>query len=135
MTRWYRLVLLDDLTCLTIILRTKTPWEDLVNKDSKFADFVRFRPHTYLHTHSTISAAFMGGNQNRKSWVMQMRILQKQSKINRLPLLKGGECNASRHVDFMGNYLTVSHTCLLYLTWRWAFLFVPGVVERNEHAG
>ena len=27
-----------------------------------FANFVRFRPHTYLHTHSTISAALMGGN-------------------------------------------------------------------------
>ena len=36
---------------------------------------------------------------------------------------------------FMGNCLTVSHTCLLYLPRRWVFLFVAGVTERNEHAG
>ena len=42
---------------------------------------------------------------------------------------------ASRHADFMGNCLTVSHTCLLYLPWRLLFLFVPGVAERNKHAG
>ena len=29
----------------------------MVNKGSRFADFVRFRPHTYnMHAHSTISA-------------------------------------------------------------------------------
>ena len=41
----------------------------------------------------------------------------------------------SPHADFMGNCLTVSNTCLLYLPRRWIFLFVPGVTERNEHAG
>ena len=35
----------------------------MVNKGSHFADFVRFRPHTYnLHVHSAISAALVGGN-------------------------------------------------------------------------
>ena len=29
------------------MVRTKTPWEDLVNNDSNFADFVRVRPYTY----------------------------------------------------------------------------------------
>ena len=43
----------------------QTLWEDLVNKDSRFADFVRFCPHTYLHMHSTICATFMGGNYNQ----------------------------------------------------------------------
>ena len=38
----------------------KTPWKDLVNKGSNFADFVRFCPHTYEHTQQ--SATFMGGN-------------------------------------------------------------------------
>ena len=28
----------------------------MVNKGSRFADFVRFRPYTYLRTHSTIKA-------------------------------------------------------------------------------
>ena len=42
---------------------------------------------------------------------------------------------ASRHADFMGNCLTVSHTCLLYLPRRCVFLFVPGVAKRNEQAG
>ena len=32
----------------------------MVNKDSSFADFEI--PSTYLRTHSTISAALMGGN-------------------------------------------------------------------------
>ena len=41
---------------------------------------------------------------------------------------------ASRHADFMGNCLTVSHTYLLYLP-RWIFLFVPDVAEWNEHTG
>ena len=36
---------------------------------------------------------------------------------------------------FYCKYPTVSHTCLLYLPRRWVFLFVPGVAERNEHAG
>ena len=35
------------MTCLTIIQRGKTPWEDLVNKGSNFEYFVRFHPHTY----------------------------------------------------------------------------------------
>lgn len=30
----------------------KTPLEDLVKKGSKFANFVRFRAHTYTHTHT-----------------------------------------------------------------------------------
>ena len=35
-------------------------WEGMVNKGSHFADFVRFRPHTFnLHAQSTISAALM----------------------------------------------------------------------------
>ena len=38
---------------------------------------------------------------------------------------------ASRHADFMGNGLSVSHTCLLYLPWRLLFLLASGVVE-NE---
>ena len=36
----------------------------MINKDSSFADFVRFHPYTYARTHSTISAALMGGNNN-----------------------------------------------------------------------
>ena len=41
----------------------KTLRDGMVNKGSRFADFVRFRPHTYnLHAHSTISAALIGGN-------------------------------------------------------------------------
>ena len=43
--------------------------------------------------------------------------------------------NVSRHADFMGNCLTVSHTCLLCLPKRSGFLFVAGVAERNENAG
>ena len=42
---------------------------------------------------------------------------------------------ASRHADFIGNCLTVSHTNLLYLLWRLLFVFVSGVAERNKHAG
>ena len=54
---------LDDFTCLTIIPRNENTVGGMVNKGSDFADFVRFRPHTYnLHAHSTISAALMGGN-------------------------------------------------------------------------
>ena len=38
----------------------------MVNKGSSFADFVIFRPYIYLRTHSTISAAPMGGNKYLK---------------------------------------------------------------------
>ena len=41
---WYRLVNIGWLA------DTGSPWEDLVNKNSNFADFVRFRPHTYTRT-------------------------------------------------------------------------------------
>ena len=50
LTRWYRLALLDDLTCLTIIRKKKTSWDDLVNKKSSFVDFVRSCPYTYERT-------------------------------------------------------------------------------------
>ena len=44
----------------------KTLMEGMVNKGSHFADFVRFRPNTYnLLAHSIISAALMGGNNER----------------------------------------------------------------------
>ena len=39
---------------------------------------------------------------------------------------------ASFHTGFMGNYPTVSHTCLLYLPRRQVFLYVPGVAVRNK---
>ena len=55
MTRRFRLIWLDDLTCLIIISKNENMWEDMVNKGSSFADFLRFRPHTYARTHSTIS--------------------------------------------------------------------------------
>ena len=42
----------------------KTPWEALINKDLNFADFVRFRPHTYTHTQLYVPP-FIGGN---KKW-------------------------------------------------------------------
>ena len=42
---------------------------------------------------------------------------------------------ASCQPNFIGNWLTVSHTCLLYLPRKEVFLFVPGVAEQNEHAG
>ena len=64
-----------------------------------------------------------------------MRTLQKQSERNKLPLLQRGKCNTFRHSGFMGNCLTVSHTCLLYLPRRLAFPSAPGVAERNEHSG
>ena len=50
----YWLVWLDDSTCLTIIHKNETPWEDLVSKGSNFADFVRFRPHTYTRTQQSL---------------------------------------------------------------------------------
>ena len=50
MARWYQLVYLNDLTCLTIIRKSKTPWEDLVNKNSSFEDFVSLHPYTYTRT-------------------------------------------------------------------------------------
>ena len=31
-------------------MRAKTPWKDLVNKNSSFADFVNFPPNTYART-------------------------------------------------------------------------------------
>ena len=41
----------------------KTLWEGMVNKGPHLANFARFRLHTSnLHTHSTISATLMGGN-------------------------------------------------------------------------
>ena len=53
-----------------------------------------------------------------------------------LPRLKSRSARkASLHADFMGNCLTVSHTCLIYLPCKLLFLFVSGVAERNEHAG
>ena len=67
---WYRLAnidwladtnCIDDLTCWPQSVRTKTPCEDLVNKDSNFADFVRFRPHTYARTQQSLPP-LMGGN-------------------------------------------------------------------------
>ena len=42
-------LLLNDLTCLTIVRENKNT-VNLVNKDSKFADFVKFHPHTYTRT-------------------------------------------------------------------------------------
>ena len=32
----------------------KTLWEDMVNKGSHIADFVRFRPHTYTRTQQSL---------------------------------------------------------------------------------
>ena len=58
-------------------------------------------------------------------WWMQCLWLQLKSRSAR---------EASRQANFIGNWLTVSHTCLLYLPRKWVF-FVPGVAERNEHAG
>ena len=52
---WHRLVnigWLPDIDLFnSIIWLISDPWEDLVNKDSNFADFVRFRPYTYARTH------------------------------------------------------------------------------------
>ena len=48
----------------------------MVNKGSHFADFVRFRPHTYnLYAYSTISAALMGGNKNFAIIIITNRLL------------------------------------------------------------
>ena len=54
LTRWYQLIWLDDLTCLIICVQTKTLWEDMLNKSSSFADFVRFCPHTYARTQQSL---------------------------------------------------------------------------------
>ena len=35
-------------------VRTKTLREDLVNKDSNFANFVRFHPYTYARTQQSL---------------------------------------------------------------------------------
>ena len=68
MTDWYRLVnidwlaytdWLDDMMCQPYSVRRKTPLEDQVNKNSNFADFVRFRPHTYARTELSLPP-FMG---------------------------------------------------------------------------
>ena len=52
-----------------------------------------------------------------------------------LRLISRNVGKASHHVDFMDNCLTVSHTCLLYLPGGSVFYFVPGVADRNKHAG
>ena len=52
-----------------------------------------------------------------------------------LRLKSWGMSKVSHLADFMGNCLTDSHTCLLYLPRRCVFLFVPGVAKRNEQAG
>ena len=52
-----------------------------------------------------------------------------------LRLKSWGTSKVYHLADFMGNCLTVSHTCLLYLPRRCVFLFVPGVAKRNEQAG
>ena len=39
---------------LTIICRNKNTVQDLVNKGSNFADFVRFRPHTYARNQQSL---------------------------------------------------------------------------------
>ena len=52
-----------------------------------------------------------------------------------LRLKSGNVRKASRHADFMGNCLTVSHTCLLDLPRKGVFYFVHRVAERNVHAG
>ena len=55
MSRWYQLVWFNDLTCLTIIHKSKKTVEDLVNKSSSFADFVRFLSYTYTRTRQFLS--------------------------------------------------------------------------------
>ena len=68
---WYRLVNIDWLTdidrlsglaCWPQSVRMKTLWEDLVNKGSNFADFIRFCPHTYTHTQQFLPP-LMGDNE------------------------------------------------------------------------
>ena len=68
---WYRLVNIDWLTdidqlsglaCWPQSVRMKTLWEDLVNKGSNFADFMRFCPHTYTHTQQFLPP-LMGDNE------------------------------------------------------------------------
>ena len=46
--------LISTLICLTMIQRTRPPWEDLVNKVMNFAVFVRFRLHTYARTQQSL---------------------------------------------------------------------------------
>ena len=56
---------------------------------------------------------------------MQCLLLQLKSQSTR---------EASRHADFMGNCLAVSHMCLLIYLGDGVF-FAPCVVEQNKHAG
>ena len=48
----------------------KTLWEDLVNKGSNFADFVRSRPHTYARTQQSLPP-LMGGNKHTSNTSIQ----------------------------------------------------------------
>ena len=41
----------------------------------------------------------------------------------------------SIHPPFTGNFPTISHKCLPYLSRRWVFLFVFGVAEQDKNAG
>ena len=52
--------------CQPYSVRRKTPLEDQVNKNSNFADFVRFRPHTYARTELSLPP-FMGVNYHKQA--------------------------------------------------------------------
>ena len=42
------------MTCQQNSVKMKTPCEDLINKGSKFVDFVRFHPHTCTRTEQSL---------------------------------------------------------------------------------
>ena len=58
---WYQLVKLDGLTCLVIIRKSKNTVGGSGSEELKFCRVCEL-PSIYLRTHSTISAALMGGN-------------------------------------------------------------------------
>ena len=70
----------------------KISWEDLVNKGSNFADFVRFRPHTYTHTHAR-------GN-----------ITPNEVQIKaKLCLIKTAQCIGTKNTVWRQCYLSLLH--------------------------
>ena len=80
---------------------------------------------------------------NRNYRLVQMQTLQKRSERlqKRNDIERWIQClllrlkSWSAREAFMGNCPTVSHTCILYLPRRWVSFLVPGVADRNHHAG
>ena len=98
----------DCLTCWLKSIRRKTTCEDLVNKGSNFANFVRFRPHTYTRTQQSLPPP-IGGNHKKRHQLNLSKAKSTYSRISlvlfRICLLSDGLSERLRLIEWIRNHL------------------------------